>query len=298
MSTHARATIGFVPREAFSQTKRSLETIYARTKGPFELVCIDGGSPPIVKQYLEQASREKGFVLLRTDDYLVPNQARNLVLDHVNTEYVVFVDNDVLVAPGWLDALVRCADETGAWVVGPLYFESEPECTRLHMAGGICHIVQLPDGSHSLVEKHYHAHVKLASLEVELSRRETELIEFHTLLVSMQAFDKLGPLDPNLSLSEHADLCLQVRAAGKSVFLEPTAAVTYLPPTLGNRSDSKYFQFRWSEEWAERSIARLQKKYQLSEADPEMVGLREWAKHHRSRMPSNRWWLPKIMRRG
>jgi hypothetical protein len=135
-------------------------------------------------------------------------------------------------------------------------------------------------------------------LEVELSRRETELIEFHTLLVSMQAFDKLGPLDPNLSLSEHADLCLQVRAAGKSVFLEPTAAVTYLPPMLGNRSDSKYFQFRWSEEWAERSIARLQEKYQLSEADPEMVGLRGWVNHHRSRMPSNRWWLPKIMRRG
>ena len=135
MSTHARATIGFVPREAFSQTKRSLETIYARTKGPFKLVCIDGGSPPIVKQYLEQASREKGFVLLRTDDYLIPNHARNLVLDHVNTEYVVFVDNDVLVAPGWLDALVRCADETGAWLVGPLYFESEPECTQTSHGG-------------------------------------------------------------------------------------------------------------------------------------------------------------------
>ena len=297
MSTHARATIGFVPREAFSQTERSLEAIYARTKGPFELVCIDVGSPPIVKQYLEQASRDKGFMLLRTDNYLMPNQARNLILDHVNTEYVVFVDNDVLVAPGWLDALVRCADETGAWVVGPLYFESQPECSRLHMAGGTCRVVQLPDGSRSLVEKHYHAHVELASLEVELSRRETELVEFHTVLVSMQAFAKLGRLDPTLSLSEHADLCLQVRAAGKSVFLEPTAAVTYLPPTQANRSDCKYFEFRWSADWAERTIARLKEKYQLSEADPEMVGLTAWVNYHRGRMPS-RWWLTKIMRRG
>jgi GT2 family glycosyltransferase len=124
MSTHARATIGFVPRESFSQTERSLETIYARTEGQFELVCIDGGSPPVVKQYLEHASREKGFALVRTDEFLIPNQARNLVLDHVNTEYVVFVDNDILVAPGWLDALVRCADETGAWAVGPLTLNS------------------------------------------------------------------------------------------------------------------------------------------------------------------------------
>ena len=298
MSTHARATIGFVPRESFSQTERSLETIYARTEGQFELVCIDGGSPPVVKQYLEHASREKGFALVRTDEFLIPNQARNLVLDHVNTEYVVFVDNDILVAPGWLDALVRCADETGAWAVGPLYFEFEPECTQLHMAGGICRIVQLPDGSRSLIEKHDHAHVKLAALEFELGRRETELIEFHTALVSMQAFAKLGRLDPNLSLSEHADLCLQVRAAGKSVFLEPRAGVTYLPPTLPNRSDSKYFQFRWNAKWVERTIARLKEKYQLSEADPEMVALRSWVNHYRRRMPSSRWWLPKIMRRG
>jgi hypothetical protein len=206
-----------------------------------------------------------------------------LVLDHVNTEYVVFVDNDALVAPGWLDALVRCADETGAWMVGPLYFEFEPECTRLHMAGGVCRVVQLPDGSRSLVERHDHAHVKLAALGVELSRRETELIEFHTALVSMQTFAKLGRLDPNLIMAEHTDLCLQVRAAGKSVFLEPAARVTWVPPTRADRLDTKYFQFRWSNEWTERTVARLREKYQLSATDPEMVGYRDWINDHRRR---------------
>jgi GT2 family glycosyltransferase len=238
---------------------------------------------------LEEASREKGFVLIRTEDYLIPNQARNLVLDHVKTEYVVFVDNDALVAPGWLDALVRCADETGAWVVGPLYFEFEPECTQLHMAGGVCRIVQLPDGSRSLVEKHDHAHVKLASLGVELSRGETELIEFHTALVSMKAFAKLGRLDPNLIIAEHADLCLLVRAAGKSVFLEPAARVTYVPPVRADRLDRKYFQFRWSNEWMERSVARLQEKYQLLGTDSEMVVRREWIDGHRRRYTVIAW---------
>ena len=132
--------------------------------------CVSTGDLRQLKQYLENASREKGFALVRTDEFLMPNQARNLVLDLVNTEYVVFVDNDILVAPGWLDALVRCADGTGAWAVGPLYFEFEPECTQLHMAGGICRIVQLPDGGRSLVEKHDHAHVKLTALEFELGR--------------------------------------------------------------------------------------------------------------------------------
>ena len=45
MSHEPRVTIAFVPRETFSQTQRALETMYARTTGPFELVCIDGGSP-------------------------------------------------------------------------------------------------------------------------------------------------------------------------------------------------------------------------------------------------------------
>jgi GT2 family glycosyltransferase len=293
----ARATIGFVPREAFSQTRRALETLYARTKGPLELVCIDAGSPPIVKRYLEQASLEKEFKLIRTENYLFPNEARNLVLDHVKTEYVAFVDNDALVSPGWLDALVRCADETGAWAVGPLYFENEPECTQLHMAGGTCRIVELPDGGRSFIERHDDAHVKLSSVESKLTRHETELVEFHTMLVSMQAFAKLGPLDQNLSMSEHSDLCLQIRSAGRSVFIEPAAAVTYLTPTENNRLDKKYFDFRWSEESTERNIARLKEKYRLSERDPEMEALKRWVANHRWLMPPNRWWVPDIVRR-
>jgi GT2 family glycosyltransferase len=295
MTTRARAAIGFVPRESFIQTRRSLETIYARTQTPFELVCIDAGSPPIVKRYLEQAAREKGFTLVRSDEYLIPNQARNLVLDHVQTDYVVFVDNDVLVAPGWLDALVCCADETGAWVVGPLYFEYEPECTQLHMIGGTCRVVERADGSRSLVERHDYAHVKLASLDIKLKRQETELVEFHTMLIAMEAFAKLGPLDPHLSMSEHADLCLAVRAAGKSVFLEPAAAITYLVPMRANRFDRDYFHFRWSEQGTERTIARLQEKHRLSKADPEMADLRKWVRGHRTRVPKS-WWVVEIMR--
>lgn len=292
-----RVTIGFVPRESFSQTRRCLEALYARTEEPFQLVCIDAASPPIVQRYLTKAAREKGFRLIRTDEYIFPNEARNLVLDHVDTEFVVFVDNDALVAPGWLKALVRCADETGAWVVGPLYFENEPERAHLHMAGGTCRIVELADGGRSLVERHDHAHVKASSVDAPLVRRETELVEFHTALVSMQAFAELGPLDPNLNVSEHADLCLQVRAAGKAVFLEPAAAVTYLVPVCGSPLDYGYFHFRWSEESTERNIARLIEKYQLSEDDPEMSALREWVNGQRGRMPPGRWWVPDIVRR-
>ncbi|HMP08598.1 MAG TPA: hypothetical protein PJ982_19805, partial [Lacipirellulaceae bacterium] len=85
--TAPRATVAFVPREVFSTTERSLQTLYERTRPPFDLVCIDGGSPPRVQRYLEEQARRRQFTLVRTDGYITPNQARNLAAQHVTTPY-------------------------------------------------------------------------------------------------------------------------------------------------------------------------------------------------------------------
>src|SRR5262245_36266673 len=167
------ATVAFVPREQFVTTQRSLETLYERTTEPFELVCVDGGSPPPVAEYLERAAREKQFTLVRADRFITPNQARNMALEHVGTPYVAFVDNDVLVSKGWLSALVDCAEETSAWVVGPLYFEFEPENERIHMFGGDCRVDDFPGLGRTYVEKHHLAHTPMSKVRQRLTRRET-----------------------------------------------------------------------------------------------------------------------------
>ena len=110
-------TIVVVPRERFSYSQQSLESIYAETDYPFELVYVDGGSSPQLKAYLEAQSHEKQFKLIRTEHFLSPNRARNIGIQAANGKYIVFVDNDVLVQKGWLHKLVDCAEETGATVV-------------------------------------------------------------------------------------------------------------------------------------------------------------------------------------
>src|ERR1700704_2027363 len=99
-------TIMVVPRERFSVSARALAALYERTQYPFSLVYVDGGAPRSIRRQLEVASRRHGFSLIRRDRYLTPNQARNLALRQVRTKYVVSLDNDVLVTPGWLDSLV------------------------------------------------------------------------------------------------------------------------------------------------------------------------------------------------
>ncbi|MEO0842073.1 MAG: glycosyltransferase family A protein, partial [Cyanobacteria bacterium J06643_5] len=75
-----QVTIVVSPRERFSATKESLESIYQHTKIPFELIYVDGNSPHPIKQYLKQKSQEQEFKLIRTEHYLSPNQARNLAI--------------------------------------------------------------------------------------------------------------------------------------------------------------------------------------------------------------------------
>lgn len=46
-------TIVVVPRERFSYTRESLESIYQNTELPFKLIYVDGNSLRPVKEYLE-----------------------------------------------------------------------------------------------------------------------------------------------------------------------------------------------------------------------------------------------------
>ena len=254
---NAKVTVVVVPRERFSVARRSLESLIANTPAGFDMVYVDGGSPPPLCRYLKQAAARHGFRLLRYDCYLSPNEARNIGFAGVTTPYVVFVDNDVIFAPGWLENLVACAEETGAWLVGPLYCLGDPVHEIIHMAGGE---VFLEDNSEGrwLYEVHRYAEEPLAHVRHRLERTPTQVVEFHTMLVQSEALRRLGPLDEGLMCTrEHLDLCLRVLRAGGTVYLEPRAVITYLQPPPLAWSDIPFYILRWSDEWARASDRRL-----------------------------------------
>lgn len=293
-SAEKRVTIAFVPREQFETTQRCLELLIERTSEPYELIVVDGGSPPEVQEYLQTAALQHGFMLLRSEAYLTPNQARNLVLPYVQTSYVAFVDNDVLVSEGWLTALVACAERSGAWVVGPLYFEFEPERQRVHMFGGEVGIQADSRGRMTFVEKHAFAHELMRDVEIEFQAQPTELIEFHTVLIRMEAFERIGCLDEGFqATAEHVDLCLAVRQAGGGIWIEPAAQITYAPPKSLRGADRKFFLLRWSEARGHATLRHMIDKYHLH---PRSRGVRlaaRWLAGHRRYSLA---WLPRWKR--
>jgi GT2 family glycosyltransferase len=264
--TQPLVTLVIVPRERFSCAQASLESIYQYTTLPFDLVYVDGNSPPKVQRYLQQKAEEKQFRLIRTEYYLHPNQARNMGLAEVTTKYLVFVDNDVIVSPGWLEALVTCAEETGAAVVGPLMCQDEPVHEIVHFAGGQSHVWQDSKGRKRIREKMYSQGQRVAELRDRLQRQETELAEFHCVLVRTALFERVGKLDEAmLNTKEHLDFCMTVREAGGTVYFEPASLVTYVPGPPLEWSDLHYYMLRWSDAWTLNSLHHLRDKWNLVE---------------------------------
>ena len=258
-------TIVVVPRERFSCTQESLESIYEHSKIPFQLIYVDGNSPTKVKIYLESQAKVKNFQLIRTNHYLSPNQARNLGLSHVKSKYVLFIDNDVIVSPGWLNALVNCAETTEATVVGPLMCQDRPLHQIVHFAGGESRIVTDIKGKRHLREKMYKQGQKLPEIRAKLQRTPTELAEFHCVLVRTEIFDKIGCLDEKmLNTKEHLDFCMTVAQAGGTVYFEPDSLATYVPGSPSDLTDVHFYMLRWSDGWTKASLEHLRQKWNLS----------------------------------
>jgi GT2 family glycosyltransferase len=259
-SADTGATIVVTPRERFSHAERTLASIYENTRAPFHLIYVSAGSPLPVQRFLEAAAEERGFELINVDRYLSPNQARNLALRSVRSPYVVFLENDSLVTPGWLDALVRCAEETQAWIVGPVYLVGD----KIHMAGGQVAIRE-HQGRRFLHDQHHLFESDASSKNLPRERRTWDYVEFHCMLARMTAFEKVGLLDENLLCHhEHIDFCMRVRNAGGLVYVEPTAITSHVPPPPCEWWDLPYFMLRWSEAWNRSTRDHFCEKWGIS----------------------------------
>ncbi|MEB3220133.1 MAG: glycosyltransferase [Nostocales cyanobacterium 94392] len=265
-------TIVVSPRERFSFTRESLESIYEHTIIPFQLIYVDGNSPSKIKQYLQQKSQTKGFKLIRTEYYLAPNQARNLAIPHVDTEYLLFVDNDVLVSRGWLKSLLECAEQTEATVVCPLTCIGKNIGEKIHLAGGEARIIEQPNKQGKLKRKvhevHYFVNRNVADVKEELQRKKCEFAEFHCMLVRTQIFDKIGLLDEAfLSTREHIDFCMTVNNVGGNIYCEPTSVITYVPDLKWEIPELSFFMLRWSNAWEIASLEHFANKWNLPTKD-------------------------------
>ncbi len=281
-------TIAMIPRDTFALSNMVLDRLIETTPAGVGIIVVDTGASGEARHYMEQRCTENGLTLLRSKNIATSSQARNKAIELINTKYVAFVDNDTLVTEGWLEPLVNCAEETDAWVVGPIICERFPEATHLHGYDGELEIRENPDGKRYYHDFHYNAHVKLDEVHHQLKRMETKVVEFHAQLVAMEAFDEVGLYDVNIvNMYDYGEFQLRVHQHGRKIMLEPGSIVTYMPPRGIPPIDRKFFEIRWCEAWTDLTQQAIAEKHNLS------VQCKEWKAPHnfvrRQRMLGKNW---------
>src|SRR5687768_2206199 len=121
MAPASRCAVIVTFGDAIAGTRECLDALWANTDPAVTLSVVaprlQGGS---TSDWLEPASRDRGWRLVRPNAWLCPNAQRNLALSMIpNSEFTAFVTNDTLVEPGWLDGLLRHAQFSGAALTAP-----------------------------------------------------------------------------------------------------------------------------------------------------------------------------------
>lgn len=283
-------TIVVVPRDHFSHAEPALESILRDTHVPYELTYVDHSAPPDVARYLQRTCAERGFRRIPVDRPLAPNEARNVAIPTLTTPFVVFVDNDVIVSPGWLEPLLETARASGAWLVGPTYLIDGAGPLRVHLTGGAIRFRE-EQGRRRFEEEHFRMDEPLESIAGLRRPETTELIEFHCMLARTEVFRRVGLLDEALlTHGEHLDLCLAVRERGGTIVHEPRSRVTVEFPDALRPEEVPYYLLRWDAEWNRASIDHFAEKWGIAADDPYREHLRSFLDATRRRMlRSVRW---------
>ncbi len=281
LETLPRVTVVVSFRERWRLTLAVLEAIVQHTPKPYRLWVLDCGMPADLRAALNQRCDNWGLVLVSLEPGLWPNQARARIAPQLVTPYTVFIDNDVIVQPGWLQALLACAEETGAGIVGPLYlWGADVRSDLIHMAGGEL-TTSTENNGLIMAERHRHINAKLGDVAASLRREPCGFAEFHCLLMRREVVQNPDTFDHGIvCVHEHIHASLVANQLGYATWMEPAARVFYLAMAPWHLGELPNLRRRWAGPAAERSLRRFAARWNVIDDARSFGGVRGFIRNH------------------
>lgn len=253
----ADVTVVITPRDRYSGIGACIKNLYACTPEPFKLLVIDNDYPPHLRREMEEAIAGKDNAEIVDSGLIIPMQAIAEVLPRVDTPYLMHLDNDSDVTPGWMAPLLETARKTGAAIINPLTLERSGvdtgEDLRCHLYTSDIRVVEVEGKPYLIENKHFR---RTPQRDIPKEIRDTETFELHGVMFETEA---LRGIDiPMMTIREHIDISMQLQAQGRRQVTDPRSVIEF--DNLGTRaalSDLKYFNLRWNAEITHASSERF-----------------------------------------
>ncbi len=210
----------------------------------YEIIVIDDGSSKEIQDDLSRLSKKHGFSLILKDENEGFSKTCNRGIKEAKGDYIVLLNNDVMVEPDWLPPLVKAIEkDKSVGIVGS---------RLLYPDGKVQHAGIFFDATVETAFDHRYRYWNKDNYQV-LQEKTVVGVTFALALIRIEVFKEIGYLDEDMFLSlEDVDFCLRARQAGFNIKYIPRSVAFHLE----GKTRGRYF-FNMNPEWVVRQIETL-----------------------------------------
>jgi GT2 family glycosyltransferase len=248
---YGRVSIIIVTFNNLEYTRLGLQSILDKTIYPnYEIIFVDNGSAPEVTGYLKlmEASYSEKIKVVLNGENLGFAAANNIgIRMAVSSEFIILLNDDVIVTPGWLSVLIGHLYDKQIGMVGPvtnaIWNEARIDVTYNHLED-----------------------VDMFAREYTLQHHgetfDIELLAMYCVAMRRQLTEEVGPLDERYAIGmfEDDDYALRVGELGyriicaRDVFVHHVGAGSFKQMTHEEYmkifdENRRRFEKKWNREW-------------------------------------------------
>lgn len=272
-----KASIIVVSYKNPDRIRDCLESLARFTDYPdYEVIVVDNGSDSDVVEFLREfTGSDARFKLIEAGENLGFAKANNRGLDAISldSEYVIFLNNDTVVTEGWLAGLIRWLQDPTIGLIGPTTW---PNGTANEAAIPVPY--QDMAGMHVFAARHVADNRGIAF--------DIPMLAFYCVGLRREVLARVGPLDEGygMGMFEDDDYAIRIRNAGyrvvcaRDVFIHHVGRASFgqLQEEAYQKlfdENRKYYETKWSVAWRSPSQRHDPSRWETREAQAQATSL-------------------------